>query len=86
MWLNAGGAHLLGHVPPPGTTLHRECHRVDPVETVQPIGEMFPVRRSDPAALAAPGLLLDVVERQLLPMNVQPAYDRHRDLLNLRSA
>jgi hypothetical protein len=45
---------------------------------------VFPVGRDDPAAFPLAVLLVDLVERQLLPVNVQAAYDRHRDLLKLR--
>src|SRR6266511_1297974 len=84
MWLDAGGAHLLGHVPPPGTRLQGERHRRVPVEAGQPPGQMLPIRRRDPAPLQPPRLHLDVVERQLLPVNVQTTYDRHQGLLTLR--
>ena len=45
---------------------------------------MRPVGRGDLAALHLPGLGVQIVERDLLPMDVEPAYDGHRDLLKLR--
>jgi hypothetical protein len=72
------GTHLLGHVPPPGAALHRERHPVHPVEPAQPTGQMLPIRRRDPTTLDPPRLHLQVVERQLLPMNIHPTYDRHQ--------
>ena len=44
---------------------------------------MRPVGRGDLAALHLPGLRVQIVERELLPMDIQPAYDGHRDLLKL---
>ena len=45
---------------------------------------MRAVGRGDLAALHLPGRGVEVVERDLLPMDVEPAYDGHRDLLKLR--
>ena len=47
---------------------------------------MLPVGRGDLAALHLPGAGVDIVERDLLPVDIQPAYDRHRDLLKLQRA
>ena len=45
---------------------------------------MRAVGRGDLAALHLPGRGVEVVERDLLPMDVEPAYYGHRDLLKLR--
>ena len=45
---------------------------------------MRPVGRRDLAALHLPGHGVEIVEGDLLPMDVQSAYDGHRDLLKLR--
>ena len=81
---DAGGAHLLGHVPPAGAALHRELHILNAVEPGQPVRQVLPVGRGDPAPLPPAGLLLDVIERQLLSVDIHPAYDRHQGLLELR--
>jgi hypothetical protein len=47
---------------------------------------MRPVSRGDLAPLHLPGDSVQIVESELLPVNIQPAYDRHRDLLRLRRA
>ena len=36
------------------------------------------------AALHLPGRGVEIVERELLPVDIQPAYDGHRDLLKLQ--
>src|SRR4029077_4779296 len=38
------------------------------------------------AALDLPGRGVEIVESDLLPVDIQPAYDRHRDLLTLPRA
>src|SRR6266849_5471006 len=43
-----------------------------------------PVGRADLAAPHLPGAGVEVVEGDLLPVDIQPAYDGHRDLLKLR--
>ena len=40
--------------------------------------------RGDLAALHLPGPGVQVAERELLPVDIQPAYDGHRDLLKLQ--
>ena len=45
---------------------------------------MHAVGRGDLAALHLPGPGIEVVERELLPVDVEPAYDGHRDLLKLQ--
>ena len=46
---------------------------------------MLPVRRRDLPALHRSGVEVDIVEGDLLPVDIQSAYDRwHRDLLMLR--
>ena len=50
----------------------------------QPGPQVHPVSRGDLAAHYLPGHRAGIVERQLLPVDIQPAYDRHRDLLTLR--
>jgi hypothetical protein len=72
------------HVPPAGAALHRELHILNAVEPGQPVRQVLPVGRGDPAPLPPAGLLLDVIERQLLSVDIHPAYDRHQGLLELR--
>jgi len=79
---HARGGQLLAHIPPPGAALQREL-RV-PVRAVlgQPTPQHVPRRRAD---LAPPhqAVVVHIIERDLLPMHVKPAYHRHRDLLEL---
>jgi len=45
---------------------------------------MHPIRWRDLPAPHLPTHRVDIVERDLLPMNVQSTYDGHRDLLKLQ--
>jgi hypothetical protein len=44
---------------------------------------VHPVGRADLAAAHLPGHGVEVVKGDLLPVDIQPAYDGHRDLLKL---
>jgi hypothetical protein len=81
---DAGPGQLLGHVPPAGTPLQRERHVIAAGEPRQPGPQVRPVGRGDLAALHLPGHRVQIVEGQLLPVDVEPAYDGHRDLLKLQ--
>jgi hypothetical protein len=81
---DAGRGQLLGDIPPPGASLDRERDVIAAGEPGQPGPQVLPVGRGDLAALHLPGAGVEVVERDLLPVNIQPAYDGHRDLLTLR--
>jgi hypothetical protein len=81
--LNPGRGHLLGDVPPPGAPLERERYIGPPGEPGQPRPQVLPVRRRDLPADRLPGHGVEAVEGQLLPVNIEPAYDGHRDLLKL---
>jgi hypothetical protein len=71
MRCHAGLGHLLGDVPPAGAAFHRERHRpAGRFELGEPVGQVFPVGRADPAAFPFPVLLVDPVECQLLPVDV----------------
>jgi hypothetical protein len=78
-----GRGQLLGDVPPPGAPLDRERDVLAAVEPRQPGPQVRPVGRGDLAAAHLPGAGVEVVEGDLLPVNIQPAYDGHRDLLKL---
>ena len=52
----------------------------------QPGAGVGPIGRADLAAPHLPGLGVEVVEGDLFPVDIQPAYDGHRDLLTLRRA
>jgi hypothetical protein len=45
---------------------------------------MFPVSRRDTTTFQLSCLHIKVIEGQLLSVDIQAAYDRHRDLLRLR--
>src|SRR6266699_232749 len=79
-----GRGQLLGDIPPPRAPLHRERDIAAAGEPHQPGPQAHPVSRRDLAAPRLPGHGAGIVEGQLLPVNIQPAYDRHRDLLKLR--
>jgi hypothetical protein len=80
---DAGGGEHLGDVPPPGALLPRERDAVTASEPGQPAAQVLAVGRDDLAADHLPGAGVEVVEGQLLPVDIQPAYDGHRDLLRL---
>src|ERR1700748_1099660 len=54
----------------------------DPVTESGP--QVRPVSRGDLAALHLPGHCVQVAGRELLPVDIKPAYDGHRDLLKLQ--
>ena len=81
-----GRGHLLGDVPPPGAPLERERDIAAPGEPGQPRPQVLPVRGRDLPARHLPRHGVEVVEGQLLPVNIEPAYDGHRDLLKLPRA
>src|SRR5215470_2277206 len=55
-------------------------------EPGQPGAQVRAVGRGDLAAPDLPGDSVEVVEGDLLPVDIQPAYDWHRDLLKLQGA
>jgi hypothetical protein len=81
-----GRGQLPGDVPPAGASLRRERDIPAAGEPRQPGPQVLPVSRGDLAALHLPGHGVEVVEGQLLPVDIQPAYDGHRDLLKLPRA
>jgi hypothetical protein len=81
---DTGRGQLLGDIPPPGTPLGRERDVIAAGEPRQPGTQVRPVSRGDLAAPNLPGHGAGIVEGQLLPVDIQPAYDGHRDLLKLR--
>ena len=81
-----GRGQLLGDVPPPGTSLQGERDVVAAGEPGQPGTQVRPVSRGDLAPPGLPGSGVEVVEGELLPVDIQSAYDGHRDLLKLHGA
>ena len=79
-----GRGQLLGDIPPPGAPLDRERDIITAGEPGQPGPQVLPVSRADLATAHLPGHGVEVVEGDLLPVDIQPAYDGHRDLLKLR--
>src|SRR5262249_24541357 len=82
----AGGRQLLRDIPPPGAPLDCERGLAPAGEPGQPGPHVLPVRRGDLTALDLPSRGVEIVEGDLLPVDIQPAYDRHRDLLTLPKA
>ncbi len=81
-----GRGQFSRDIPPPSTPLHRERNIVTAGEPRQPGPQMLPVGRGDLAPFDLPGHRVHVVEGDLLPVDIQPAYDGHRDLLKLPRA
>jgi len=81
---DAGRSQLLRDVPPAGAPLQRERDVIAAGEPRQPGPQVDTVGRGDLAALHLPRRGVQVVERDLFPVDVEPAYDGHRDLLKLR--
>ena len=81
-----GRGQLLGHIPPARAPLQRERDVITAGEPRQPGPQVHPVGRGDLAAPHLPGHGVEVVEGDLLPVDIQPAYDGHRDLLTLPRA
>jgi hypothetical protein len=81
---DAGRGQLLRDVPPAGAPLQRERDVIAASEPHQPGPQVRPVGRGDLAALHLPGRGVEIVERELLPVDIQPAYDGHRDPLKLQ--
>src|SRR5262245_56945790 len=84
--LQAGSRQLLRDIPPPGASLDCERGLAPAGEPGQPGPHVLPVRRGDLTALDLPSRGVEIVEGDLLPVDIQPAYDRHRDLLTLPKA
>jgi hypothetical protein len=78
------GGEFLGHIPPPGTRLHRER---DILTVGEPLGQPEPktasIRRCQHSAPNLACLGVHIVEGDLSTMDVHSTYDRHRDLLML---
>jgi hypothetical protein len=81
-----GRGQLFGDIPPPGASLDRERDAVTAGEPGQPGPQVLPVGRADLAPAHLPGAGVEIVEGDLLPVDIQPACDGHRDLLKLRRA
>jgi hypothetical protein len=74
---------LLDHIPPPGAALHRHLRIAVRAMLAQPAPQRRAGCRPDLTAAHQPGIGIHIIERDLLPMHVKPAYHRHRDLLKL---
>jgi hypothetical protein len=66
-----GTGKLLGDITPPGASLECQMH-LGAVShpPCQPIGQMRPIRRGDPAPLQLTSLGVDTIEGDLLPMDI----------------
>jgi len=81
---DTSGGQLLRDVAPAGAPLQRERDVITAGEPHQPGTQVRAVGRGDLAPHHLPRHGVQVVERELLPVDIQPAYDRHRDLLKLQ--
>ncbi|MEO8750481.1 MAG: hypothetical protein ABI384_08790 [Allobranchiibius sp.] len=70
--------HNATRYSPPPRNPHRYGRR-----NAAPASQMRPVSRRDLAALYLTGVGVDIVERDLLPVDVQSSYDGLRNLLKL---
>src|SRR5215217_2584008 len=88
MGLDPGPPKLLDHEAPAGGGLHGDGSMLSGEalgEALQPQAEVLPVGRLDPAAMYFAAVHLDVVEGDLLPVQVESAYNVHvGGLLKLR--
>ena len=71
-------------VPPAGAPLQRERHVIPAGEPRQPGPQVRPVSRGDLAPLHLPGRGVQVVERELLPVDIHPPTMGIGDLLKLQ--
>jgi hypothetical protein len=78
-----GPLQLLDHIAPAGAPLQGEGHLLLAGEAFQPGAQVQAVGRGDATRGHRPRVLIEVVEGQLLTMQIQPAYDGHRNLLEL---
>jgi hypothetical protein len=81
---DAGRSQFLGDVPPAGAPLQRERDVITAGEPRQPRPQVHAIGRGDLPAFHLPGRSVEVVEGELLPVDIQSAYDGHRDLLKLQ--
>src|SRR3954463_2828460 len=72
----AHALELLGDEPPDRTRLDRE-RRLPLLEPSQPQPQVLTIRRSDPAPRDLTRLAVEIVERDLPTMKIQPANDGH---------
>jgi hypothetical protein len=84
MRLHPSTLQLLHDEPPAGAGLDRERRRRSGGVGLEPAAQQHPVRRGDPAPPGLAAALIQVVEGDLPPVDVQSAYDPHRGLLKLQ--
>jgi hypothetical protein len=69
--LDAGRGEFLRHIPPAGARLHRERHLLRAVEPAcQPVPQLRPLSRGDLPARHLPGVGVEIVEGDLLPVDI----------------
>jgi hypothetical protein len=73
-----GALQLLDHIPPTGARLGRERDIMAAGKPPQPCRQSSSISRNDLAALHLPGGCVEIVEGDLLPVHIEPAYDRHQ--------
>ena len=79
-----GTLQLLDHITPTRARLRRERDIIAAVEPMQPSGQLSTISREDLPALHLPAHGVEIVESDLLPVHIEPAYDRHQGLLKLQ--
>src|SRR5439155_15997872 len=77
-----GGRQLLDHIPPPGAALQPKLRAPTGAVLAQPPPQRLARGRAD-LAPTHQTVVVHIIERDLLPMHVKPAYHRHQDLLKL---
>src|SRR4051794_32680586 len=78
MRFDPGTLHLLHDEPPAGAGLDRERRRRPVDGGLQPAAQQHPVRGGDSTPTGLAAALIEIVEGDLPPVNVQSAYDPHR--------
>jgi hypothetical protein len=76
------GRQLLAHIPPAGAALQRELAISIRAVLGQPMSQRLPRGRTDLTPVHQP-VVVYIIERDLLSVHVQAAYDGHRDLFEL---
>jgi hypothetical protein len=75
-----GALQFLGDEPPAGGGLHGEVHLLS-VELLQPAAQLQAGGWAELPAAGLAGVGVDPVVGDLPPVNIEAAYDGHRDLL-----
>jgi hypothetical protein len=82
MYPGSRSQQLFADISPPGAALQRELAITVRAVLDQPAPQRLAGRRTNLTPVHQ-AVIVDVIERDLLPMHVETAYHRHWDLLKL---